>query len=377
MKLSLGPLAALVLIGACSAPATSNLAAVSEADQVAGDGGSPDAGQTFANPVAGAGADPGVLRVGDEWLMVTTSGSSGNALPVRASRDLVHWRDVGPVMPRERWPSWATGDFWAPELHRVGERHVAFFTARWKKTQKPSVGIAWTADLDRWARGEIAWDAVVWKTAAEPLAADDRPIDPALEDLSGMIDPTYAEDDEGRPFVFWKRDLWTNKPDGVWRHESELYAQPLAVAAAETDPWVRLAPGTTRTTVLRITLPWEADVVEGPFVVKRDGWFHLVYSANRYWEGKYVVSDARARSILGPYEKLGTPILASGDAFKGPGHGSIVTKDGRDWFVYHAYAAGAVGNEHQRLLMLDPVTWTNGWPRISDGTPSSGPRPAP
>ena len=331
---------------------------------------------TYTNPELGTGADPGVIRVGSKFLLVTTSGSSRDAIPVRVSTDLVHWTAVGPILPRAQWPAWVKGDFWAPEIHRVGERHAVFFTARSTKTDKPSVGVAWTSDLEAWAHGNTRWENVRWTSPATPLASDERTIDPAQEDRPGFIDPTYLAF-EGRHYLYFNKDLWTNKPgNGQWRHEGELYAQELTVG--RTDAYVTVKEGATRATVLRIDKDWEGDVLEGAYPFVRDGVIYLLYSANRYWEGKYCVGVARSSSPGGGFEKRDQPVLRSNAAFVGPGHGSFVNNGGADYFVYHAYRAGEVGDKFPRLLMLDQVTWTGGWPLVNGtgaepGTPSSGP----
>jgi beta-xylosidase len=81
------------------------------------------------------------------------------------------------------------------------------------------------------------------------------------------------------------------------------------------------------------------------------------------------VGVARAKSLLGPYEKNpANPIMTRNDKWRCPGHGTVVsTADGRDFFLYHAYDTKSfvfVG----RQGLLDEVKWNaNGWPTINDG----------
>ncbi len=60
--------------------------------------------------------------------------------------------------------------------------------------------------------------------------------------------------------------------------------------------------------------------------------------------------------------------------FVGPGHGSVVSTDaGEDWFVYHAWPYGQIGQpDPGRMLMLDKILWTDEhWPIIGvNGHPS-------
>jgi beta-xylosidase len=123
--------------------------------------------------------------------------------------------------------------------------------------------------------------------------------------------------------------------------------------------------------ILRNDAPWEKHLIEGPFVVRRSGWFYLFYSADACCGSRcdYKTGVARAKSLAGPWEKNpANPILAGNETWKCPGHGTIVTDwQGRDYFLYHAYNAKTftyVG----RQGLLDEVKWgTNGWPTINEG----------
>ncbi len=146
------------------------------------------------------------------------------------------------------------------------------------------------------------------------------------------------------------------------------------------------AAGSTATQVL-VNSPttWEGGVVEAPWVVKRDGRYYLIYSGNVYDE-RYRTGVARASNITGPWEKKGDPILGNNDAWVGPGHGSVVPvptsngKSSQDYFVYHAWrnaGGGAADKKTGRMVLVDRITWTKGWPQIGDGTPTTGTQPWP
>src|SRR5687768_14486551 len=80
--------------------------------------------------------DPAVIRIEDGgaavYYLVCTSNRNGpgGKFPLRRSSDLVHWERSGDLFPPGQWPSWAREDFWAPEIHRLGPRYVAYYTAR-------------------------------------------------------------------------------------------------------------------------------------------------------------------------------------------------------------------------------------------------------
>ena len=308
---------------------------------------------TYANPVAaGDFPDPSVIRVGrDYWASATTS-EWGPEYPILHSRDLVNWEVVGAVFTRR--PEWAVGSFWAPELAQDGRRFFAYYVAR-KKGGPLCVAVA-TAQRPQGPytdRGTLVCQEV------------------------GSIDPFPVTDERGRRYLFWKEDSNSvSKPTVIWAQ--------------------RLSPDGTRLVgerqeVMRNDQPWEkhatlpfGDLVEGPSVVRRGGWFYMFYSGNFCCgrECNYALGVARARNLLGPWEKYANnPILAGNDVWRCPGHGTVVDDGrGRHWLMYHAYHPKDfvyVG----RQAMLDEVMWgADGWPSINGGRgPSAGaaaPQPA-
>jgi xylan 1,4-beta-xylosidase len=295
---------------------------------------------TYTNPVApGDFPDPSVIRVGrDYWASATTS-EWAPEYPILHSRDLVNWQVVGAVF-RKR-PDWAVGSFWAPELAQDRGRFFAYYVAR-KKGGPLCVAVA---------------------TAARPQGpyTDRGPL--VCQDV-GSIDPFPATDEQGRRFLFWKEDSNSvSRPTVIW-------AQRLS------------ADGTRlvgeRQEVMRNDQPWEkhptlpfGDLVEGPSIVRRGGWFYMFYSGNFCCgrECAYAVGVARSRKLMGPWEKYAkNPVMEGNGDWRCPGHGTVVEDErGRTWFLYHAYQPKDfvyVG----RQAMLDEVVWgADGWPQINEG----------
>jgi beta-xylosidase len=96
------------------------------------------------------------------------------------------------------------------------------------------------------------------------------------------------------------------------------------------EPWVEL---------IRNTLSWEADLVEGPWFLNKDGYYYLFYSGHCYCDSTYSVGVARSKNPLGPYEKKGDPIRTSDSLWIGPGHCSVVpSPNGNEYvMVYHSW----------------------------------------
>ncbi|MCC7538412.1 MAG: family 43 glycosylhydrolase, partial [Deltaproteobacteria bacterium] len=265
-------------------------------------------GGLFTNPVVPVDCpDPGVAFDGAQYVMACT----GGGFALRTSRDLVSWTDAGQIFPPGARPSWASGDFWAPEIHRVGTQWVAYFSAR------------------NAADGSLALGAATAPAATGPFTDLGRPL---LHDPSpGVIDAHHFEAPDGRHYLVWKID-----GNAIGR------ATPIFISELADDGVTLVG---ARTEILVNDRTWEGDLVEGPWMIHEAGSYWLFYSANGYATSRYAVGVARASSPLGPFEKAAAPILVSNSTFAGPGHGSVVRGPRGDWVhVYHAWLAGRVGD---------------------------------
>ncbi|MFL6285198.1 MAG: family 43 glycosylhydrolase [Pyrinomonadaceae bacterium] len=297
-------------------------------------------GATYANPVEpGDFPDPSLIRVGrDYWASATTS-EWGPEFPILHSRDLVNWEVVGAVFQRR--PEWAVGSFWAPELSQDRGRFFVYYVAR-KKGGSLCAAVA---------------------TSARPQGpyTDHGPL--VCQEV-GSIDPFPVTDEQGRRYLLWKEDgNSVSKPTPIWAQQLSADGTRLVGERRELfhndRPWEK-----------HPTLPY-GDLVEGPSVVRRNGWFYLFYSGNFCCgrECAYAVGVARARKLLGPWEKYDkNPIMEGNNDWRCPGHGTVVEDErGRTWFMYHAYQPKDfvyVG----RQAMLDEVIWgRDGWPSINEG----------
>lgn len=303
----------------------------------------------YHNPVMpGDHPDPTVLRVGDDfWALVTTGGWAPHFTILR-SPDLIAWRTVGAVF--EQKPGWAKGDFWAPELIEDRGRFYLYYTAR--------------RDDGPGKKGTLC---VAVATAPQPAGPyTDR--GPLVCQEIGSIDAFSLRDETGQRYLIWKEDgNDRNQPTPIW-------AQPL------TDDGLKLTG--KRKELIRNTEPWERHVVEGPYVLRRDGWYYLFYSGNACCGRScdYALGVARAKKLLGPWEKNpANPILGGNEAWQCPGHGDIVTSvDGQEFLLYHSYRRRADTFSVGREALLDRITWDDkGWPLINGGRGPSSAAPAP
>lgn len=288
----------------------------------------------YRNPVhpntSGMG-DPYVLRASDgRYYLYTTSG-----FEAWSSDDLVHWRSEGKVKTHHRW---GQRDFWAPEVVEYRGKFYMYYSA---EGPLPN--------------GELGMRIAV--------AVSDSPTGPFEDVFDGpmfdfgynAIDPHVFFDDDGRIYLFFAKDGSTNVVNG--RRESHIYGvelnddlvtlkgEPVFLSRPE-QPWELLSGG----------FLWN----EGPFVVKHDGIYYLMYSANCYCHRHYSVGYSTAVRPLGPYVKYaGNPILSArfhtGQGFpyltSGTGHHSVIrSPDGSEWFiVYHSHSDPVAGSGGRQL----------------------------
>jgi beta-xylosidase len=330
--LSLVPMAFVLLFNGCALKPFASHTTASGVAQSAGE-------KRFvpANPPArlsGDYPDPSVIRVGGTYWAVATTSAWAPAFSIFSSPDLTHWQLTSAVFPKP--PAWSDGNYWAPELVHMDSTYFVYYSAKDKKTQSMCVAVA-TAKSPNGPyqdHGTLVCDAV------------------------GSIDAAPVVDESGHKFLFWKEDGNSQKKP------TPIHVQPLS------DDGTQLTG--TRSDTITNDVPWEKQLVEAPYVFKRKNYWYMLYAGSGCCgrQCDYAVGVARAKTLLGPWEKNpANPILASNARWKCPGHGSVVTTaDGKDVFVYHAYDATDF-NDVGRQVLADSLDWNSAteWPTINNG----------
>jgi beta-xylosidase len=295
---------------------------------------------SYTNPaLAGDYPDPSVIRVGRDYWATATSSEWAPEFPILHSRDLVNWRVVGAVFQKR--PAWSVGNYWAPEISEDRGRFYIYYTAK-KKDGPLCVAVA---------------------TARRPQGpyTDHGPL--VCQEV-GSIDGFPLRDERGQRYLLWKEDGNSKSvPTPIW-------AQPLSPDGTRLIGEKQELIRNDQAWEKHASLPY-GDLVEGPAVVRRGDYFYMFYSGNFCCDRQcnYMIGVARARKLLGPWEKNpANPIMRGNDAFKCPGHGTIVSDGrGRDYMMYHAMDAKDfvyVG----RQALIDQIQWgANGWPTINQG----------
>lgn len=298
----------------------------------------------FTNPVrAGDYPDPSVIRVGNDYWATATSSEWAPHFPILHSRDLVNWEVKGYVF--SEMPKWAKANFWAPEIAENKGKFFIYYTARETASNRLAVAVA-SADNP----------AGPW-TDHGPMIAQE----------AGSIDAVPYTDAKGVRWLIWKED-----------GNSKKLPTPLWISRLSEDGTKFVGE---KKEILRNDAPWEGAVVEGPFVLRRGDYYYLFYAGSACCgrNCNYAVGVARAKEMLGPWEKAPTnPIMAGNETWRCPGHGSIVSDpEGRYWFLYHAYAQNGFVATGRQMLLDEVVFGADGWPTINQGKGASDRAAAP
>jgi xylan 1,4-beta-xylosidase len=290
--------------------------------------------------IRGDFADPSVIQVGDTYYAAGTSSNWAPGFPVFKSKDLKNWEQTGSIFPD--LTSWADFYYWAPELNYDNGKVYVYYTAH-KKGGNLCVGVA-SAD------------------SPEGPFKDHGPL--VCQEV-GSIDGFPIRDENNKLHLIWKEDgNSVNKPTPIWIQE--INEERTALIGEKKE-------------LFRNDTPWEANLVEGVSVIKNNGYFYSIYAAAGCCGPgcTYATGIARSKSLMGPWEKYsGNPILAGQGDWMCPGHGTAVTYNGKNYFMYHAYDRSSNKYTGRQALVRGFEFTSDNWLRFTDEylTPTNLPK---
>jgi xylan 1,4-beta-xylosidase len=245
------------------------------------------AAEIYRNPVIDDNlADPAVIHHdGTYYLYATGEVDGDNGYRVYTSKDLIQWKR-GPVVFQPGPPH-----VWAPDVWRDPNtgRFYLYYTAN------QTVGVA-----D--AEGPLG-----------PFIIRKKLFDRA-------IDAHLFRDDDGKLYLFVVTLPGFRITVQAMRSPTEAAGEPKVILQPETE--------------------WETRngrVTEGPWMIKYNNRYYLLYSGSGAITPDYAVGYATSASPMGPFERAEhNPILHRSEGIFGPGHGCAI-RDGQDqwWYVYH------------------------------------------
>lgn len=274
----------------------------------------------FNNPVIWADVpDPDVIRVGDDFYMVSTTMHLMPGCPVMHSRDLVNWETVGYVFDRlddtprynmEGGTVYGRGQ-WATSIrYRDGRFYVLF-----SPNDEPYKAYIYTTENPA---GE-------WSLLCR---------------TNHFHDSSLLLDDDGRAFVF---------SGGGDIHLTELKPDLTGILGGGINKVV-IHPDST-----------ETGLHEGSRVVKCNGKYYAFVISWPNGKPRRQLCY-RADNIEGPYEKC-VVLESQFGGFPYVGQGCLIDDADGNWWGMIFQDRGGVG----RVLTLNPCTWKDGWPMLGDG----------
>jgi beta-xylosidase len=251
--------------------------------------------KTYRNPIIDriGPADPHVILHQGRYYMYPTT--DGRGYDVFVSTNLVDWEQKPKCFTDTR------GGAWAPDVfhHQQGVGKFYLYYTVNKRGGGKQIGVA----------------------------VGDGPLGPFKDHtnlVDSAIDAHLFRDDDGSLYLYW-----------VQLPGFRITVQPMS------DPLTKKGESVE---VIRPTVAWERKkgaVTEGPWILKRNGVYYLMYSGSGADGPDYAIGYATAKSPLGPFTKYsGNPIAKRGDGVFGPGHHSVVNSEEIGW---------------KRFLAIDPL----------------------
>ena len=269
----------------------------------------------YTNPVStGSGADPSVLlHNGTYYFYATNDGS------VYSSTDLVNWTKGPKVYPE------GVSGLWAPDVYYHPEDGKFYM--------------------------HYTKDYYLYVAVSD---APDRQFTLIKTVFVNALDSHLFRDDDGSLYLYFVRI-----PGSL------IYGTPMSDPATLAGPFALL---------LQPDVAWELNgsaINEGPWMLKHNGKYHLMYSGSDAQTIDYAVGIATSDSPTGPFTKYsGNPVIQDlANNVWGPGHGSVTRdREGALWHLYHQKSSTQDG--WARYICLDPVGFDQY--DVFYGTPTKG-----
>ena len=298
--------------------------------------------RTFTNPVLpGFYPDPSVIRVDDDYYLVTSTFEFYPGVPLFHSRDLVNWRQLGHVLDR---PSQLNLDGTNPS------RGI------WAPTIRYHEGVFYM--ITTFVDNQVACHNF-YVTATDPAGPWS---DPVWLDNAPGIDPSLLFDNDGKVYYTGNR-----VPPHGQRHakDMDIWLQELDLASGKLiGPQTSIWSGALQV----------AHAQESPHLYRIGDWYYLLIAEGGTGH-THAVTVARSREVAGPYEGYkGNPILTHrhlGRSYPvvNVGHADLVQTQHGDWWMM-CLASRPYGGYYRNLgreTFLTKVDWEEEWPLVNPG----------
>ena len=264
--------------------------------------------------------DPFVLPVDGVYYMYATSPLEASGFKVWTSTNLVDWKEEGLAYQKTE-ECFGCCDFWAPEVifNPNTGKYVMHYSARDKASGVLKTGVA----------------------------VADSPLGPFMDAVPGKpmfdfgksiatIDASCFIDDDGQAYLYFVKDCSMNVINGS--HVSQIFCARLTPDFLSLDGEVKLIATPDQKWELDKGTEWIWN--EGPYILKKDGVYHMTYSSNCFDTKYYSVGVATSTSPMGKFVKSEeNPIMSYIDGVtSGPGHNMFFKDfDGNLVCAYHVH----------------------------------------
>lgn len=264
------------------------------------------------NPILpGWYADPELhFFEGQYWLYPTDSKPYDEQLVFEAwtSSDLVTWTKHGVGLDL-RDVSWSTKRAaWAPTVAEKNGRYYIYFSS---------------------GDGDGLGVAVAEHPGGPFIEPRPEPIVKEYHHGAQPIDAHAFVDEDGQGYLIW----------GGWKH---------CVMAKLSEDMTRIEGE-----IVEIT---PEHYVEGPFMIKRQGTYYLMWSEGGWGDASYQIAYARAKTPWGPFARENTIFVPTPEVATSAGHHSALQIPGTDDWVlcYHRRPNGETDRNH-RVTCLEEM----------------------
>jgi arabinan endo-1,5-alpha-L-arabinosidase len=284
--------------------------------------------------------DPCIIKQGNYYYVFST-GITINSIEIRRSTDLHHWEFLGGVF--DSTPAWVltvvprVSNLWAPDISYRNGKYYLYYSASTFGSNRSCIGLVSNMTLDP------ADPNYLWVDEGEVIRS-------RYTDYNA-IDGNAIQDQSGQWWLSFG-SFWTG-----------IKLTPLNATTGK--------PTTTPPTLYSIASR-PSTAIEAPFIIYRSGYYYLFVSFDSCCQGvnsTYNIRVGRSASVTGPYLDRngvsmmnggGTLVLQGDTRWKGQGHNAILSEDGQDYLVHHAYDALYGG---WATLRIEQLEWSEDlWP---------------
>lgn len=216
-----------------------------------------------------------------------------------SSSDLVTWEKHSHVLDIKD-VKWASYSLWAPSIISANGKYYLFFSANDIQKDEEIGGIG--------------------------VAVSDHPGGPFIDALGKpLIDRFHNGAQPIDQFVFRDSDGTNYLYYGGWKHCNVVRLSPDLLSVIPFDDG----------TLFKEITP--ENYVEGPFVLKRNSKYYLMWSEGGWGGPDYSVAYAMGDSPLGPFKRIEKILKQDTKIATGAGHHSVINLPGTDdyYIIYH------------------------------------------